>query len=168
MAPQSPASLSLSLTPRAAHGNVASCQLHDTQPLPRQQHHLHLSPPTPRANHSCHPHHPHRQTQHHPFPLPHISPLHTAPQAGLIAGGLADGTVSVWDPAALLDPGHPDGQELAPLTSMPKHTSAVQGLDFNPLSSNLLASAGEDGQVCIWDLTSPDSPKLYPPMVRPL
>ena len=89
-------------------------------------------------------------------------------QAGLIAGGLADGTVCAWDPAALMyaDP-LPEGEELAPLTTMPKHTSAVKGLDFNPLSPNLLASAGEDGQVCIWDLASPASPRLYPPMVRP-
>ena len=89
-----------------------------------------------------------------------------APQDGLIAGGLADGTVCAWDPGALMSPEAQDGRELAPLTSMPKHTSAVRGLDFNPLSSNLLASAGEDGQVCIWDLAVPDSPKLYPPMVR--
>ena len=43
------------------------------------------------------------------------------------------------------------------------------GLEFNALSPHLLASAGLDGQLAIWDLTDPQKPKQYAPMkARPL
>ena len=45
----------------------------------------------------------------------------------------------------------------------------VMGLEFNALSPHLLASAGLDGQLAIWDLTDPQKPKQYAPMkARPL
>ena len=45
----------------------------------------------------------------------------------------------------------------------------VMGLEFNSLSPHLLASAGLDGQLAIWDLTDPQKPKQYAPMkARPL
>ena len=38
----------------------------------------------------------------------------------------------------------------------------VKGLQFNALSPHLLASAGMDGELAIWDLSDPQKPKQYP------
>ena len=38
----------------------------------------------------------------------------------------------------------------------------VKGLQFNPFSPNLLASGAADGELCIWDISTPGSPSLYP------
>ena len=40
----------------------------------------------------------------------------------------------------------------------------VKGLQFNALSPHLLASAGMDGELAIWDLSDPQKPKQYPPL----
>tara|TARA_Y100001954_G_scaffold207869_1_gene231743 strand:+ start:555 stop:4292 length:3738 start_codon:yes stop_codon:yes gene_type:complete len=77
---------------------------------------------------------------------------------GLIAGGLVDGTVNVYNPAKIVD-GATSG---AIVTKLAKHQGAVRGLDFNSFSPNLLASGAEDGELCIWDLASPTKPSLYP------
>ncbi|PRW34057.1 transport SEC31-like protein B isoform A [Chlorella sorokiniana] len=89
---------------------------------------------------------------------------------GLIAGGLADGSVCVWNPARII------GQKAAPAPTSPaasrgqllarlqKHAGAVKGLEFNSFSPNLLASGGGDGELCIWDVGNPLQPSLYPAM----
>jgi protein transport protein SEC31 len=38
----------------------------------------------------------------------------------------------------------------------------VKGLQFNPFSTNLLASGAADGELCVWDVASPGAPSLYP------
>ena len=40
----------------------------------------------------------------------------------------------------------------------------MKGLQFNLLSPHLLASAGMDGELAIWDLSDPRQPKQYPPL----
>ncbi|KAK9805066.1 hypothetical protein WJX73_010529 [Symbiochloris irregularis] len=97
-----------------------------------------------------------------------------SPPYGLLAGGLADGTVAVWDPADILSSasGGSDGNPLsptaaptvAPLAALQNHTAAVKGLDFNSLSPNLLATGASGGEVLIWDLATPGQPRLYPAM----
>ncbi len=77
---------------------------------------------------------------------------------GLIAGGLVDGTVNVYNPAKIVD----GAQSGAIITKLAKHQGAVRGLDFNTFSPNLLASGAEDGELCIWDLANPNKPSLYP------
>lgn len=80
---------------------------------------------------------------------------------GILAGGLADGTVCVWDPSAMIDrTGKSDRPPL--LSKMQKHTGPVKGLDFNPYTPNLLASGAADSDICIWDLANPAQPSLYP------
>jgi protein transport protein SEC31 len=79
-------------------------------------------------------------------------------QYGLLAGGLADGSVCLWDPAAILDKSK--GNPI--LAKMQKHTGAVKGLEFNSYSPNLLASGAADSDLCIWDLAQPSKPSLYP------
>jgi protein transport protein SEC31 len=85
---------------------------------------------------------------------------------GLIAGGLVDGSVNLYNPAKII--GSPvaaepsDGGGGALITKMQKHTGPVRGLEFNSFSPNLLASGAEDGELCIWDLAKPSAPSLYP------
>ena len=87
---------------------------------------------------------------------------------GLIAGGLVDGSVNLYNPGRII--GSPVGAEPADgaggalLTKMQKHTGPVRGLEFNAFSPNLLASGAEDGELCIWDLAKPTTPSLYPPL----
>jgi protein transport protein SEC31 len=40
----------------------------------------------------------------------------------------------------------------------PIHTGQIRGLDFNKFQGNLLASAGSNNEVYIWDLTNPNTP----------
>eukprot|EP01127_Copromyxa_protea_P009476 TRINITY_DN2246_c0_g1_i2.p1 TRINITY_DN2246_c0_g1~~TRINITY_DN2246_c0_g1_i2.p1 ORF type:complete len:768 (-),score=242.46 TRINITY_DN2246_c0_g1_i2:1529-3832(-) len=68
---------------------------------------------------------------------------------GLIAGGLENGVISLWNPSAILE-----GKEDALFTTKTKHVGAVRGLDFNPFQSSLLASGGANGEVFIWDLST--------------
>ena len=81
---------------------------------------------------------------------------------GLIAGGLTNGVVSVWDPASL----QLDGSEGKPLATEAKHAGAVTALDWNPSMTNLLASGGSDGQLLIYDMVKPESPSVYVPGAR--
>eukprot|EP00735_Rhodelphis_limneticus_P004984 TRINITY_DN1665_c0_g1::TRINITY_DN1665_c0_g1_i1::g.17806::m.17806 TRINITY_DN1665_c0_g1::TRINITY_DN1665_c0_g1_i1::g.17806 ORF type:complete len:1147 (-),score=366.04,sp/Q8L611/SC31B_ARATH/34.52/0.0,WD40/PF00400.27/8.4,WD40/PF00400.27/0.0072,WD40/PF00400.27/0.11,WD40/PF00400.27/48,WD40/PF00400.27/3e-05,WD40/PF00400.27/31,Sec16_C/PF12931.2/5.7e-09,Sec16_C/PF12931.2/1.5e+02,SRA1/PF07304.6/6.9e-10,Med15/PF09606.5/0.15 TRINITY_DN1665_c0_g1_i1:221-3661(-) len=77
---------------------------------------------------------------------------------GLIAGGMHDGTINVWNPAAILE-GNDEG---ALLWSQQEHTGPVRGLEFNPFHHHLLASGG-DSKVLLCDLTNPEEPSLYSP-----
>ena len=52
--------------------------------------------------------------------------------------------------------------ERAEVTKLDKHVGPVKGLDWNPLSSNLLGTGGTDGEVSIWDMSKPESPTSYP------
>nr|XP_019707398.1 protein transport protein SEC31 homolog B isoform X2 [Elaeis guineensis] len=80
---------------------------------------------------------------------------------GLIAGGLGDGSISVWNPLKLMGSENPDGAFVARLE---KHTGPVRGLEFNTHSPNLLASGADEGELCIWDLANPPEPNLFPPL----
>ncbi|KAL0027638.1 hypothetical protein WJX79_004520 [Trebouxia sp. C0005] len=79
---------------------------------------------------------------------------------GLIAGGLADGSIALWDAQQILR-GRPESAQLAKET---KHHGAVKGLAFNQLSPNLLASGGADGDIIIWDVANPRKPTAFPPL----
>ncbi|KAL4425258.1 hypothetical protein ABPG75_009274 [Micractinium tetrahymenae] len=89
---------------------------------------------------------------------------------GLIAGGLADGSVCVWNPAHIIGqkaeakPASPAGARGQLLARLQKHQGAVRGLEFNSFSPNLLASGGADGELCIWNVENPMQPALYPAM----
>eukprot|EP01018_Ginkgo_biloba_P001782 Gb_38895 [translate_table: standard] len=78
---------------------------------------------------------------------------------GVIAGGLVDGSISIWNPATLMNSEDIEGALIARLQ---KHTGPVRGLEFNANSPNLLASGAEDGELCIWDLANPTAPTHFP------
>ncbi len=125
-----------------------------------------------------------------PWLLPPADPAHShAVQQGLLAGGLADGSVVLWDPAAIVErkegvspllakmqkhkgEASPMGSKIVMVRMLglgltlwctrPHSCLQVKGLEFNTFSPNLLASGAADGELCIWDLAKPSAPTLYP------
>eukprot|EP01035_Chromulina_nebulosa_P017943 gene17943-23567_t len=83
---------------------------------------------------------------------------------GLIAGGMIDGFVHIWD-AAKLASNDPDPL----IASIEQHQGGIRGLQFNPHkeSSHLLASGGNDGEVYVLSLERPDEPNVFVPAPPP-
>ncbi|KAG7392468.1 protein transport protein S31 [Phytophthora boehmeriae] len=85
---------------------------------------------------------------------------------GIIAGGMADGSVTLWNPALMLDrdagTDTPASCEIGRIT---RHKGAVNALQFNPHedSAHLLASGGSDGEVYIMSLEKLASPGVFTP-----
>ncbi|GJN10809.1 hypothetical protein PR202_ga28936 [Eleusine coracana subsp. coracana] len=81
---------------------------------------------------------------------------------GLLAGGLSDGSVAVWNPLSMISS---EGQaEDAMVARLEKHTGPVSGLEFSELTPNRLASGADEGDLFIWDLKNPSEPTVYPPL----
>ncbi|KAM0830220.1 hypothetical protein ACQ4PT_066344 [Festuca glaucescens] len=81
---------------------------------------------------------------------------------GLLAGGLSDGSVAVWNPLSMISS---KGQaEDAMVARLEKHNGAVTGLEFSELTPNRLASGANEGDVRIWDLKNPSEPEVFPPL----
>ncbi|XP_043691562.1 protein transport protein SEC31 homolog B-like isoform X2 [Telopea speciosissima] len=80
---------------------------------------------------------------------------------GLIAGGLADGSINIWNPKTLISSEEIEGALIGHLT---QHTGPVRGLEFGSISTNLLASGADEGEICIWDLANPAEPTHFPPL----
>jgi len=78
---------------------------------------------------------------------------------GLLAGGLSNGTVAVWDPKKIMDG---KGEESL-VVNVEHGKGPVQGLEFNPFQPNLLASGGSNSEINIWDLSNAESPTVYNP-----
>ncbi|KAG8363650.1 hypothetical protein BUALT_Bualt19G0044600 [Buddleja alternifolia] len=111
---------------------------------------------------------------------------------GLIAGGLVDGTIGLWNPkpliwqhvsfalhdflrsplTSLLEEGNcsntskegSDTSENAFVGNLSRHRGPVRGLEFNSFSPNLLASGADEGDICIWDVSKPSEPSHFPPL----
>lgn len=87
---------------------------------------------------------------------------------GLIAGGLVDGNIGLWNPKRLISSGESqDGPEAvgeAFLGHLSNHSGPVRGLEFNIFTSNLLASGADEGKICIWDIANPAEPTHFPPL----
>ncbi len=68
---------------------------------------------------------------------------------GVVAAGLDDGGVSLWDPSKLLRDGHASPAPSDPLIARLEspHRGPVRGLDFSPAQSNLLATGATNGEV---------------------
>ena len=84
--------------------------------------------------------------------------------SGIIAGGMLDGNIHIWDPAKIAA-GDPNSL-LSTIHSSPQtHTGAVNGLHFSPIPSHsyMLASGGADSEVYVMSLERPDEPLLMHP-----
>ena len=78
---------------------------------------------------------------------------------GLIAGGMVDGNIHVWDPSKMM------ADDPAPLLmTAEQHSGPINGLQFNPHKewSHSLASGGSDGELFVMSLERPDAPVSYP------
>ncbi|KAF9460284.1 hypothetical protein BDZ94DRAFT_1223438 [Collybia nuda] len=82
---------------------------------------------------------------------------------GVIAAGMENGELALWDPAKIL--AGADASESLILRNT-THTGPVRGLDFNPIQTSLLASGGVNGEVYIWDLKDPSKPYTPTPGAR--
>ncbi|KAG8391173.1 hypothetical protein BUALT_Bualt01G0160200 [Buddleja alternifolia] len=87
---------------------------------------------------------------------------------GLIAGGLVDGNIGLWNPKPLIcsdtSKKGSDTIENAFVGNLSRHRGPVRGLEFNSLSPNLLASGADEGDICIWDVSKPSEPSHFPPL----
>ncbi|KAL9652844.1 hypothetical protein ABK040_010876 [Willaertia magna] len=87
---------------------------------------------------------------------------------GVLAGSQTDGSISLYNVKKIVKSSYlnaliggnevENNKEEALIANLDKHVGAVRGLEFNPKQNNLLASAGEDGQLYIWNLKQPDQP----------
>lgn len=79
---------------------------------------------------------------------------------GMLAGGMADGSIGVYNPALMT-------QGRDPLVaSIDRHKAVgggVRALEFNPNVPNLLASGAGESEIYITDLSNPGSPSIYSP-----
>ncbi|QSL65612.1 hypothetical protein MERGE_002925 [Pneumocystis wakefieldiae] len=74
-------------------------------------------------------------------------------RGGIIAGAMENGALNLWD-ADLIRRG--GGEAL--IAQNTTHNGVIKTLDFNTTQTNLLASAGENGEIWIWDMESPTKP----------
>uniref|UniRef100_A0A8C5BXM2 Protein transport protein Sec31A n=1 Tax=Gadus morhua TaxID=8049 RepID=A0A8C5BXM2_GADMO len=84
------------------------------------------------------------------------------PNGVLIAGG-ENGDVILYDPAKIMA-----GDDDVIITQSDKHTGPVRALDVNPFQANLVASAGNESEIYIWDLNNFGSPMTPGPKTQPL
>ncbi|GAN10753.1 protein transport protein sec31 [Mucor ambiguus] len=80
---------------------------------------------------------------------------------GIIAGGMENGELELYDASAILD--NKSSEDITILKNS-THTGTLKALDFNLFQTNLLASAGSNSEVYIWDLNNPTTP--YTPGAR--
>jgi protein transport protein SEC31 len=77
---------------------------------------------------------------------------------GLLAGGMENGAVHVWNPRGVM------AQQPSVVASYSKHASGpVKALQFSSLNPTQLASGGSDGQVLIANFENPDAPTIFQP-----
>ncbi|KAH8116058.1 WD40 repeat-like protein [Phellopilus nigrolimitatus] len=80
---------------------------------------------------------------------------------GVIAAGMENGELCLWDPEKILETSDSAGSLILRNTT---HQGSVRGLDFNPIQTNLLSSGATNGEIYIWDLKDPSKP--YSPGTR--
>lgn len=77
---------------------------------------------------------------------------------GMVAGGMENGAVHVWDPQAVIQQQSP--QLIASYTD--HGPGAIKALEFNKLVPSQLATGGSDGRVLILNLDQPDAKPFSP------
>ncbi|KAH9094474.1 hypothetical protein LEN26_018312 [Aphanomyces euteiches] len=84
---------------------------------------------------------------------------HSTMELGVLAGGMADGTVNIWDPSKIA------ASAPADVGKVSRHKGPVNALQFNPHAdmSHLLASGGGDGEVYVMSLEKLNAPQVYTP-----
>ncbi|KAG8160172.1 hypothetical protein KVR01_009708 [Diaporthe batatas] len=72
---------------------------------------------------------------------------------GIIAGGLENGSLHLWDAEKLIS-----GASDAEIAHTSKHSGAIKSLQFNPLKPQILATAGDKGELWIHDVNDIENP----------
>ncbi|KAL1881116.1 hypothetical protein VTK73DRAFT_4793 [Phialemonium thermophilum] len=72
---------------------------------------------------------------------------------GVIAGGLENGSLDLWDADKLIS-----GDANALLSRTTKHSGAIKAVQFNPVKPQLLASAGAKGELFVYDVADVSNP----------
>lgn len=81
-------------------------------------------------------------------------------QYGLLAGGLQDGVVSLWNPQTILNS---NGTDPGLVHTQSVHKGDVHCVEFHPLKPNLLATCGSDSEVKIVNFDNPAAPSIFEP-----
>ncbi|KAK4841237.1 hypothetical protein QYF36_001217 [Acer negundo] len=85
-------------------------------------------------------------------------------ELGLVAGGLVDGNIDLWNPHTLIRSSATATGGDPLVKRLQLHKGPVRGLEFNAITPHFLGSGADDGEICIWDLTAPAGPTHYPPL----
>ncbi len=84
--------------------------------------------------------------------------------AGILAGGMTDGSITVWDPAALIaaGPGQAQAQHRPLANIAGRHKANVSTLQFNPADNmnHILATGSADNTVLLFDLKAPSGGEI--------
>jgi len=79
---------------------------------------------------------------------------------GVLAGGLQDGFVNLWNPYAIVNS---RGTDPGLLLSTQVHKGNVNCVELHPTKPNLMVTCGQDGEVNILNIDKPGTPDLYKP-----
>lgn len=83
---------------------------------------------------------------------------------GLIAGGMADGTIQFYDPAAIMEgKGAPDAVGLVGTVKAQASSGPIAALQFSSLDTHLLCAGAFNGRVSILDCSDPHKPTSMEP-----
>ncbi|KAI6026643.1 hypothetical protein BKA83DRAFT_95000 [Pisolithus microcarpus] len=83
------------------------------------------------------------------------SQAHKDRTSGVIAAGMENAELVLWDPAKIVE--YSDASTAVILRNT-NHTGPIRGLDFNPVQTNLLCSGAVNGEIYVWDLNDPSKP----------
>ncbi|KAI6121093.1 hypothetical protein F5141DRAFT_1087648 [Pisolithus sp. B1] len=83
------------------------------------------------------------------------SQAHKDRTSGVIAAGMENAELVLWDPAKIIE--YSDASTAVILRNT-NHTGPIRGLDFNPVQTNLLCSGAVNGEIYVWDLNDPSKP----------
>lgn len=79
---------------------------------------------------------------------------------GVLAGGLQEGVISLWNPYAIVSS---KGADSGLVHSSQVHKGTVHCVEFHPAKPNLMATCGSDSEVNVLNLDKPSKPDLYKP-----
>ena len=80
--------------------------------------------------------------------------MHTAGggAAGLVVGGMRDGSINIWDAQRILTP-----TDASPslVSSVRKHSGPIWSMGVSPVSPMILASGSNNSEIYVWDMSQP-------------
>lgn len=84
---------------------------------------------------------------------------------GIVAGGLQEGVISLWNPHAIIQS---KGADSGLIHTGQVHQGTVNCVEFHPAKPNLMVTCGTDSEVNIINIDKPTTPDLYKPSANNL